>query len=435
MRGKFLCHLAIFSMIFSQIVLPVSQARADDEWEKGVAYTKMLKDGAAAALAAVGAAASAKALAAADLAAAKLAADAAVAGAASVEAAAAVAQAEAAVLAAQATLAAATTAAEIALAVATGATIGTLIGQGLRGLWDFCWDPLCNQTFITAGNTYESITDQELDILVPELILIGTGQKMTKEDFYKAGDAGLASWKFMAEGAELFVNASRASALATAGKGTIVLGEAIPELQQGLRDYALTISIFSNVLKQASVPNPVEEMKVAHGHYLETAEKLLGTLDSNAADYAVISKNLGDAGVALGKAAEKLQEAKPSFTLVGEGGIFVPLEKGQLESFIKDCDINGEKCLPQEEILLADRLLKASGTHFPDMPSFGKAIAAYDAKGASETELAMFGEKGTIDLADMLAYSIDKMSATGSWLNIDLATSTLAKDIMSKQKE
>ena len=176
-------------------------ARATEAWKNGRAYTAVLEKGATDAAKVVAAAAAAVGVATADLARARnnLAAAGGAAVGTSAATLAALAQAEAALASATATLAAAQSAAAIATAVVVGATVGTYIGEGLRGLWDLCWDPVCSALSLTPNlfPIYRPAEPAQLQTLLPTLTSFGAGPSLAHADFLNAGSSGLLAEAFI----------------------------------------------------------------------------------------------------------------------------------------------------------------------------------------------------------------------------------------------
>jgi len=429
------------ALVLLTTVGPVTRSWAGDAWENGKAYTAMLADAAKAAAAAVGAAAGALGAAKADLAAAQAAA--AAANAAAETSAATIGAMEAsgaAVAAAEATLAAATTAAAAAAAIVAGATLGTLAGQGLRGLWSLCFDPVCDLTAMSIGGgpIYFPATDAEVDGLIPELVTTTTGLNLTISDFEAAGDGGLKSLAFIKGGIHMFLGASRAAAAATAGRNDEVLDVAIPELQNELTQFPGTITDFAQVLRNTSLQSPVEGLNQAHSEFesaVSNAIEVAGKeLSPEAYNEFISQLEIVENQFA---AAQKEVGSVNYPPLVGENGAFQNLTVDRFQRFIDDCKTKGADALPPEEVSMADQLLHAAGTYFPEASSFGPGIAQYDAGGDNglndnSHEVALFGDSGTLDIATLLDKSVSELSKVGAWLDISLDDSGLAKEIRGK---
>lgn len=392
---------------------------SDTAWERGKAYTAMLKDEAAAAAAAVAVAAAAAKAAAADVAAAQ-AAVAAAGGAAETTAAtlATLAEAEAALAAAEAILAGAIATAEIAAAVAAGATAGTLIGQLLRGAWTWVFEILIlNFIFLRDAMIYAPPTDEEAEKMTSDAIRVATGQRLGKASFDEAGPAGAAAWSFVNEGVVMFVCVARAGAALTAGQDKALLESAVPDLEARLAKFPATIAKFANVLRETSIESPAGAFAAAAERYRAASARARAQLDpEKPADKAALAA-LDTANARMESAIGKVKEIR-SMSLVGPDGLFGHLTADELQAFVKDTGARGAAALPKAEVVLLDRLLAAAGVASRSMPSLGVAMARYDATGDDSAELALFEPSGKLDLAEMLAKSAKISSSGGTWLNI-----------------
>ena len=416
----------------------VSVAHADDEaWEQGKACTAMLADKAKEAAALVATLATAAKIAALDLSRAQAAVAAAggTAAATTAEALAALAGAETALAVAVSALAAAELAAGIAAAIVAGATIGTLAGQGLRGIWSWCWDPVCPLTPVigTAG-AYVPATEDEINGLLPEIILLGTGQALSRADFDLAGEEGAWSWQFMFEVISMYLGAARAAAAATVGRDLEVLETAVPELQGQLDDFPDTILVFDSILEATELQSPVPALQAERTRFDEATQLVITVLESQDTEPAVLDEVVTQLNI-VSAAFDDAQTRVNSISwppLVGAGGAFESLSLDSFQAFIEDCRIRNTGCLPPEEILIADRLLEAAGVYFPDAPSFGPLLARYDAEGDNSREEALFEPTGSLTLAELLRKSVTELSTQGPWLNITLSDSGLARELISR---
>lgn len=412
----------------SVLALITDPARATTAWEDGRAYTAILEDTATVAAAAVGAAAAAAAAAAADVVRAQRAVAAAGGTAVATTAAtlAQLASAEAALATATATLAAAEAAAVATAAAVAAAAVGTYTGQGLRGLWDWCWDPVCNLTSaVPSGPTYVPWTEAELEAILPELVDVGTSGvlSLSADDFRESG----VSPDFILEGASLFIGAAQGAAAATAGRQDIV-NQAITDLQAGLVDYRVSIADFAQTLPSYAFESPAADLAAAMADLEAAVGNVLAVCDvAGGDDCDAIDALLDEALTEFGNAQARF-DAIASYTLVGQSNaLFPPLSIVDFETFLERTAMIGAQALPLAEIDLSQHFLTLSETFFPDT-SVGNIIAAYDAKGLTEgREASLFDPvTGLITLDELLFGSATILSDKGPWLNIDLRESPLA---------
>jgi hypothetical protein len=323
------------------------------------------------------------------------------------------------------TLAAAKTAAIGAAAVATAAAAGTLIGQGLRGLWTLCWDPVCNATSLNVGNIYAPPTQAQLDALLPTLTSAGAGVSLTAADFAAAGSAGQLAADFIETGAALFIGAAQGAAAATAGNDPQVL-QAVADLQPQLADYRATIESFSALLQSSGLPSPVADFNTAVQQFDAAAQQSAAVCDTaQGDDCAALAAAFADASASLHSISNQLSSLSYP-PLVGPGGVFPDLTVAGFQTFINDTTVLGSAALPPQEIALADFLLVEADVFFPGMSSFGPALAEYDAAGgASAGELSLFDPiTNSLSFDALLFGSATVLSSpTGYWLNIDLEQS------------
>lgn len=426
-------------LVFALGICPVSPVRAGPIWENGRAYTGMLVDGVVeTAEATIGhletaiqVAEAAVVAANASLFSARAAAAGASAGAATTAALAAIGAAEAAVAAAELALAGATTAVAATTVVAAGAIGGTLIGEALRGLWEWSWGLVSDATSSHAtGPIYASATNAEMEALFPTLVSIGTGFNLTNADFLAAGNPGLISQAFITQGAHMFIGASLGAAAATAGRFEEVL-TAVADLQAELIGYRSTIEAFAGVLENASFQSPVAGLLAARTNFDSAVA------EARAACPAAAGSACSAMNIALDDAAAAFQSAQDAVGTVafpalvgGANPVFPDLTLLRFNQFLNDTALLGAAALPGQEIALADRLMLEAGVFFPGMTSFGPAIASYDALGdTGGRESALFDAiTGHINLAELLRESATTLSSNGSWLNIDLEQSPVTQE-------
>ncbi len=450
-------------MILVLYIGQIYPAQATEAWENGRAYTAYLEDRVAETALLASAAAAAVKVAQDNLTNARAAYEIAF-NAAKVTPAtiAAVVAAQSALAKATAAAAAATAAAKAALAVFAGAVIGTYIGQGVRGIWDWCWDPVCDATSffiqqpvqihilgpvpnqlaigeegqITASVEAEPIympaTDDEIDALIPELVEIATDSNLTltKEDFVAAGDIGLISKDFITQGAHKFIGAARGAATATAGRSVEVL-TAVTDLQAELAEYRTTIEIFADILEVTAFESPVSEFQTARTEFDAAVAEVRAVCNtSEGDDCATINDALDEATVAFQDAQDAVSTVDFPALVGGSNPLLENLLLEKFLSFLEKTATSGAAALPEGEILLADRLLQEAKVFFPGMTSFGPAIAAYDAKGdTGGRESALFDPfTEEINLAELLRGSATILSPSGFWLDIDLETSPVTQE-------
>jgi len=423
LRKTLIAFLVLYTSLGS---LPY--AKADGLWNEAKNYTASLQDAAKVAAAAVSAAAGVLAAAKQDLANAQAAFAAANAAAATTAATiSAMETAAAAVAAAEAALAAATTAAAVAAAIAAAATAGTLIGQGADWLISYCWDPVCDVTSVSVGNgpIYVPATPDEVDALVPQLVFIATGQEMSIDDFYAAGDAGVQSLQFLREEAHMFLGFARGAAAYTAGRDQEVLN-ASTDLEQELNTLPKTILAFSNILETTSLQSPVEIFQESRVQFDNAMQKAVESLDHNKPDYESTLELLMGASNSFHSAQDKVSSID-YLPLSGPGGAFKNLTLDSYQQFISKCATVGEGCLPPEEIGLVTKLMQASGVYSPTVPDYGVEIAKWDAFfGDNSKEIALFGSSGELSLAEVLSKSVTDLTPDGGpWLGADLEQSPL----------
>ena len=425
-RKRLSCVLV--PLLILLIVVP-PQAFADWEaWENGRAYTKMLKKAAYdAAKEAVALAAAVVAAAAVDLAAAQAAV--AAAGGTGVATTAAtlarLAAAEAALAAATATLAAAKAAAAAAAAVVAGAAIGTYAGQGLRGIWSWCWDPVCDLTAKNQGNgpIYVQATEDEIKALIPEVLSAGGFENIDFSDSPVARD-------FLSMGIGQFLNATRGAAAATARRPAEIHA-AMCDMQADMYTYRDVTEAIADVLAKASYEDPSADLAAARSEFDAAVEEAMDVCDPKGGDDCDAIKAYLDEATASFQSAQDEIATFHFPTLVGnDDSIFAELSLREFHEFIEDCAANGERCLPQVEIDLVNTLAAAAGVYSPSEPSLGAPIAEYDAMGdTGGREGALFNpDTGLINLAELLKGAATELSGSGSMFNIDLVASPLAAD-------
>lgn len=418
---------ALVPLLILLMVVP-PRAFADWEaWEDGRAYTKMLKKAALdAAKEAVALAAAVVAAAAADLAAAQAAV--AAAGGTGVATTAAtlarLAAAEAALAAATATLAAAKAAAAAAAAAVAGAAIGTYAGQGLRGIWSWCWDPVCDLTATKPdGPIYVQATDDEIDALIEDLV----SANGFKDIDFKANPVAK---EFLAMGIGQFLNAARGAAAATDHRPAEVHA-AMCDMQADMYTYRDVTEAFAGVLATTSFEDPSADLAAARADFDAAVAEVMEVCNpEDGDDCEAIEAYLNDATASFQSAQDEI--ATFDFpTLVGkDNSVFPDLSLAEFHEFMEDCAAKGESCLPQAEIDLVNALAEAAGTYSPSQPSLGVPIAEYDAMGdTGGRESALFDpDTGLINLAELLEGAATELSGSGSMFNIDLAASPLAAE-------
>jgi hypothetical protein len=414
-----------YVVLLAFCVAPPMQMSGATTWNDGTAYTGMLADETwKVAAAALGTAKAAVDAAKRDLANAQAALEAAKAAARTGGAAAAVFTAAGAVANATAVLAAAEAAAVTAATVAGGAAIGTLLGQGARGLLSFCWDPICSATSLaTPGSIYAPMTPDQIVPLVP---VLASGMGLTDLDFATSGAAGAVSQQFITEGASIFIGAARGAAAASANsRGEVLL--AFTDLNNQLADYRATIESFSTVLATTALMSPVSDLQTERTAF-DAAAALARSVCSPAG-----GDDCASLDAALTEAANFFQSGQTSAESVsypslvgGTNPVFNDLTISAFDDFIQNTALFGESALPKDEIYLADTLLTEAGVFFPGMASVGPLLAQYDATADVGEERALFDPlTGRLSISDLLLRSSTTLSSSGRWLDINLAESSL----------
>ena len=336
---------------------------------------------------------------------------------------------------AEAGVAIAETAGAATVAVAVGATAGTLIGQGVNWLVSICWDPVCSIQSDTpdATSIYSgAATDEEVQSLIPNLVLQATGQTITIDDFTNAGESGETSLQFLSEGIRLFLGLARGAAAAADGRTDETLS-AVTDLEAALAAFPATISDFATALQEATLESPVAALQSANDTYngdeLQVNETNgiteLADLDLRTAfidGFDTVGDSLDAAIVSATSATYS-----PLITSGDTQGLFVDLTSDRYQQFLADCGTQGSACLPPEEIAVTEALLTAAGVSFSDISDIGASIAAFDADTSvcpdTETSLSADANTTTQSLADVLSQSVSESSTSGSWLDIDLEES------------
>jgi hypothetical protein len=407
-------------IIVASCAMLCSPARATEAWENGRAYTAAIEKGAAEAAKAVAAAAATVVVATADVARARsnLAAAGGTAVGTSAATLAALAQAEAALASATATLAAAQSAAAVATAVVVGASVGTYIGQGLRGLWDLCWDPVCSAVSLTPNlfPIYRPADPMQLQTLLPTLTLLGSNASLTHADFLNAGSAGLLAETFILQGAHMTIGAARGAAASTAGRHAEVL-TAVGDLKTELVVFRGTVEAMGNLLEATVIPSPVPGLSTALTEFVNAASLAKAACAaSGAASCAAMGTELDAATAALQDAGQAVAGSHFPRLSGGEQPAFADLSVAEFHQFLDRVAAVGTAGLPAEEVALMNRLAEEAGVTFEGFASAAALVAAYDAAGdTGGRESALFdAQTGLLSFADLLRESATTLRAAGT---------------------
>lgn len=431
MRPRQQCFKAL--AILLALVIPLASApaaRATDAWENGRAYTKMLEDHAAAAAAAVAIAAAVAAAAAQDVVLAAAALARANTAATSAAALAALAAAEAAVASATATLVVLKTIAVAAAGAVAALALGTYIGQGLRGVWDWCWDPLCDATF-SAVSIHPIPVDQFMfsTALVESTLATATSLATSGELSFSQADfdaAGIPT-DFPVIGIQLFIGATRGAAAATAGNWAGVL-TAAADLQPILVEYRAAVEAAADLIDATAFIDPTADFAAATADFETAKAEAISNCNAQIDDCVTMAAELEDASNSLATAQSTL--ATVDWATLANSPIFEPITLTEFRQFLLDTASLGAAALPPAEIDVADYLLEQAGVFYPGQPSQGPMIAAYDAQGdPNGNESLLFDPvTGELTLSELLRGSATTLSQNGAWLNIDLSQSELVQE-------
>jgi hypothetical protein len=404
---------------------------ASPAWKDGKSYTAMLADGGAAALKAVQDALSRLAMAKQALQAAQNALSAAGPAAATAATAAAVASAQTAVTTAQAAVASAEAGAPWVAGALAAAGAGTLIGQGLRGLWSACWDPTCGDHFSgVVPLTYTPYTPAQIVPLLPQLTSIATGGAFstTAADYTALGAEGQAAQAFITDGAALLMDTAEGAAFAQAGD-TAQVRAAANNLSAGLASYRTAVANFASYLPTAQLTSPlpaVQSALVSLNTAIATAEAVCDPAGGD--NCAALTAALTTAAASYTSALNTLAPADFAALTGGTTPYISDLSLSGFDAFLSACASTGVACLPPDELTLATTLLGDAGVSF----AIGPAIAGYDALGDPTGDESALFASGPIDLATLLDLSATELSDCGGpncrWLLINPYQSPLVPE-------
>lgn len=342
------------------------------------------------------------------------------------------------------------------VAVGAAAVVGTAVGQGAGWLLSACWDPVCGiqALDLSVDDIYSPATEAEVQSLIPELVLLATGQTMTVSGFENAGTEGEAALQFLSESTGMFLNLARGAASATAGQYDETLN-AVDDLTQQLADFPATVATFADAVQSITLSSPaqaVHDEKTTYLAYLYGNEYQTDSsntmaqagelgLDPTDALTTVEDAAFGAAN-ALGDALTVLDAGtySPLVTSGDTQGFFNDLTLDDFNQFVSDCAANGSACLPSEEISIVTRLIEAAGVTIPDI-DIGTSIADYDATddycddsaevaalqiAAASVSPLKATASGALTIADVLDQSITDASTgetSTSWMDVDLEDS------------
>ncbi|WP_420546165.1 hypothetical protein [Nitrosopumilus sp.] len=355
---------------------------------------------------------------------------------------AAVQVAQAAVVAAEAALNAALVAAAAAAAAAAGFALGTGIYQLGWGSAHLCWDPVCPVVSnLTIAPKYSSITQDEIDLIIPELLLAETGEKYTKEEFMSS-ESGVVAWNYMSEGIAFFVNSYRGAAVSTEGRHSEVL-QAVSDMNASLQTIPKLHVQAANAMETNFLPkSTLDDLKIISSNLdksiqdLEEVEFTQEMIDAEPEFYASFLKakqSVMDAKSSIDESIVTISEyydmAGNPRPLVGKNGIFPPLTISDLQNFTQECANIGKKCLPDSEILIGNILLDKTNVSFPNYDFF-EELAELDSQFYDDEEI-IFGSSESVTLSHVLRTTGTTLSNNGMWLNIDLEQSPLTMEARS----
>ncbi len=354
--------------------------------------------------------------------------------------------AEAAVIGAEVTLNAALVAAAAAAAAAAGFALGTGIYQLGWGSAHLCWDPVCPVVSkLTVAPVYSAITQAEIDLLIPTLLLADMGEKYTKQDFINS-ETGIIAWNYMSQAVAFFINSYRGAAVSVEGRHTEVL-QAVSDMTASLLAIP-TLHIQAANALESSYLLPVaalDDINIISANFenvIRGMQKSEITLQSEAGDpqlyavFAAAKKSIIEAKVVIDQLLLEVSayydaEGNPR-PLVGNNGIFPSLTRSDYMQFIQDCNSIGKDCLPDSEIIMGTILLDKSNVIFPDYDFF-EELAKIDSRSNGSEEL-MFGSSNSVTLSQILRASGEGLSPNGLWLDIDLEESPLTIAARSEMK-
>ncbi len=315
-----------------------------------------------------------------------------------------------------------------AVAAAAG---GTLIGQGLRGLWSACWDPVCSLHFSgSVPQFYTPVLPGQVSTILPTLTSQATGGaiSLSAADFSALGTEGDAAEAFIAQGAALMENTAQGAAFAAAGN-TAQLGVAAISLTSQLASYRSAVANFAAFLPSAGLTSPVAGVAAAQATFTAKVAAARAACNPAAGDDCVALNKALDAALAAFAQATAAVNASQYGPLTGGASAYIPdLTSPEFGAFLASCAANGSACLPAAEINLAQLLIAGSGTIFDIAP----AIASYDALGDTGGREAALFNNGSIDLPTLLLDSATVQSNCGgpncTWLLIDPQNSALVAE-------
>ena len=422
----------IGNSILAICLLVAQPGLASPAWEDGKAYTAMLADGGEKAIQAIKTATDNLQKAKDVLAAAQSAlTGAAAVAAASAAASSAIAKAQTAVNIGRLALAEAEAGAPWVIAAAAGAVGGTLIGQGLRGLWSACWDPVCGLGFSgTIPLQYTPATPAQINLMIPQLTLLATNgaTSLTAAGFTAIGPNGAAALAFLSQGAALTIDTAQGAAFAKAGN-TAQVWAAAADLSTRLAGYRTAIANFAAFLPTASLTSPLASVQAALPDLTAAIAAAEAACNPGAGDdCAALTAALNSAAASFSAGIADLTAADFSSLVGGLSPYLADLSLSGFDSFLSNCAAIGVGCLPGEEVALANALISAAGTSF----NIGAAIAEYDAGGdPAGRESALFAG-GPINLATLLDQSATTLSSCGGpdcrWLSINPFQSPLVPE-------
>lgn len=321
------------------------------------------------------------------------------------------AEAAAAVTAAVAAVVAATVAIGIALAALLALNVGVGYGQLILDLWDWCIDPLCNISFSVPmiGQTYQPASDQEVETMTLEDARISSGVSVKRSDFSEAG------WNYAAQGTALFVNLARWVAADNADRPAEVIA-AMPGLEVQLKEYAVAQAAYAVELEETFLDPPLAALASGLQDFQTAVSTIISDLIADSPEHVEPISQLNAALDGFQTAQSQVQSLT-FLPMVGPGGAMPDLSLSDFQIFILDCALNGVRCLPAQEIEMADYLLEAAGVFSPTHPSLGPVLADYVAAGdTGGRESALFNPDGFMTLAELLSRQVAGSVASGGSL-------------------
>jgi hypothetical protein len=346
--------------------------------------------------------------------------------AASATATAAVAKAQSAVAIAQSAVVAAEAGAPYVVAAGVGAAAGTLIGQGLRGLWTIMFED-------TAGTNpvdprWRKPTIPEVELAAIQAVSRITAASGLNVDFQNTGTTGALAHDFISQGADMFISSARAAAAYNGGYYGDTLA-AVADLQPQIVAYRDTVEQFGIELSGVELTSPAADILGQRALFEEALSELAATTDSG-----FTPQELSDLVAQLQGIYDSAQAAAddvPAGNLVGgPDALWDDLTLAEFQQFLADTASQGAAALPSEEVDIVNLLLAIAGVDVAGPATFADLLAAWDGEGDTMgQEAALFDPlTNTLSLADLFIGSATSLSTSGSWLDVNLNNAFITLD-------